>query len=249
VLALAVAADAVDIGALGRIVEIGEAGVVELEIGAAELVQRRDLVGVDAGEIVPERIHLGIDARVDGGAAAAVVQHRRRRDRQLGRRSRRRNRFEIGEIVAEDRPGEGEPAGDPVRRRAERHRSGLVLELDMQLPVAVDHAADLIEEIHVPRAAAHLAVGDPAQPERRLAPHRRGDRLVLDGAQFRRGEPPRLMLLPRLQQLRRAQQAADMIGAERRAVHQNGISSSRSLPGARLRPPAPPPMARPGASP
>src|SRR6266436_4110875 len=64
-LLLAVAADARHIGALGRVVEIGEAGVVELQIGAAECGKTGDLLPVDPGEVVPEGVHLGIGGLVD----------------------------------------------------------------------------------------------------------------------------------------------------------------------------------------
>ncbi len=78
VLGVAVAADAVDISALGGVVEIGEAGVVQLQIGAALRGKAGDLVAVDQGQVVPERLHLGVRGPVDHGAAAAVMQHRGR---------------------------------------------------------------------------------------------------------------------------------------------------------------------------
>ena len=50
------------------------------------------------------------------------------------------------------------------------------------------------------------------------------DRPVLGGAQLGRSDAACLMVGPRLEQFRRAQQAADMVGAERRVCH------CRSLP-------------------
>ena len=193
----AVAADAVDIGALGGVVQIGEAGVVELEIGAAERRQAGDLLGVDLGEVVPERLHLGIGGLVDRRAAAAVMQHRRRGDRQLGRRAVGAwlpdRGFEKGEIVAENRLVEPKLAGDAMRGRAELDGAGLILEFDMQAVVAVGDAADLIEEIHVPRAAAHLAVGDPAEADVPLQLHPVANGAILGCAQLGRGEAASLM--------------------------------------------------------
>ena len=75
-----IAADARHVVALLRIVEIGEARVVELQIGAAAFAELRDLVRVDGGQIAPELFHARIDGLVDRGAAAAVVHHARARE-------------------------------------------------------------------------------------------------------------------------------------------------------------------------
>jgi hypothetical protein len=76
VLLLAVAADARHIGALRRIVEIGEARVVKLQIAAAARRKAGNLLPIDLGEIMPEGVHLGIGGLVDHRSAAAVMQHR-----------------------------------------------------------------------------------------------------------------------------------------------------------------------------
>ena len=44
---LGVAADLFDVFALRRIVQVREAGVVELQISAAEFAERGDLLGID----------------------------------------------------------------------------------------------------------------------------------------------------------------------------------------------------------
>src|SRR5690606_13365752 len=85
VLVLAVAADLIDVGALARIVEVREARVVNLQVGAAEPAEFLDLPRVDFGEGGPELLHVGIDGRIDGRSAAAVVDHAGRGFRQLGR--------------------------------------------------------------------------------------------------------------------------------------------------------------------
>src|SRR5580700_1520542 len=70
-------------GPLHRVVEVGQAGAVELEVGAAQGGQPGDLVGVGGGQVAPELLDVRVDLRVDRGGAAAVVDHVRRRDRQL----------------------------------------------------------------------------------------------------------------------------------------------------------------------
>ena len=40
-----------DLGPLGRVVQVGQGGVVELQVGAAELVQPVYLVGVGRGQV------------------------------------------------------------------------------------------------------------------------------------------------------------------------------------------------------
>ena len=61
--------------------------------------------------------------------------------------------------------------------------------------------------------AAELAVGDGLQPDLLLHSHDLADRAVLDGAQVGRDLAASLPL-PRIEQLLRAQEAADVIGAE-----------------------------------
>ena len=67
----------------------------------------------------------------------------------------------------------------------------------------------------MPRAAPELAVGDALEPDLLLHPHEIADRGILDPPQFLGRDPPRLMFGPRPQQLRRPQQAAHVVGAER----------------------------------
>src|SRR5260370_40495554 len=221
VLALARAAEPGDVVALRRVVEICQAGVVELEIAATELAQRRDLVGIDAAEIVPERGEVGIDLVVDGGAAAAVMHHARRGHGELRRCLG--DRFQEGERLGEDRPLERELAGDAQRRRGELDVALLVVELDREIVLHLGDAADLVEEIHVPGGAAVLAVGDALEADLLLHLHRLGHGVVLDPAHRRARKAARLVLLARLQQFLGPQQAADMVGAEgRRGARRHG---------------------------
>ena len=77
-------------GALRRIVQVGQPGVVELQVAAAELGERGDLGGVGGRQVGEELLEIGVDGAVDGRRAAAEVDHARRRDRQLRRRPWRR---------------------------------------------------------------------------------------------------------------------------------------------------------------
>jgi hypothetical protein len=68
----------------------------------------------------------------------------------------------------------------------------------------------------VPGRAAELAVGCRLEPGLTLEAHDLADRLVFGRAETRGVEPARRVLRARLEQLGRTEQAADMIGAERR---------------------------------
>ena len=72
-----------------------------------------------------------------------------------------------------------------------------VLGLAMQVGDCHDHdliAADLVEEIHVPGAAAKLAVGDALEPDLLLHPDYFANGFVLDAAQLRGRQAAGLML-------------------------------------------------------
>jgi len=78
------------------------------------------------------------------------------------------------------------------------------------------HALELLEEIDVEIGAAELAVGDALQAPVLLELDDVADRLVLDRAQLGAADRVLLeMLVARLEQLFRAQEAAYVIGAER----------------------------------
>ena len=227
VLVLGVAADRAHVLALGRVVEVGEARVVELQVGAAQLAETPDLLGVGGGQVRPERVQVGVERLVDRRPAAAVVDHARRRDRELRRLLAAPRRLQELERVAEDRRRQPDPVVDVQRRRRELDRALLVAELHMQRLVEhLGDAVELVDEVHVPRRAAELAVGHGAQARRRAgARPRRGSRRPRSRAARRRRSRRRRTARRASQQLRRAQQAADVVGAERRSVsrrHQIG---------------------------
>ena len=79
----------------------------------------------------------------------------------------------------------------------------------------------------MPGAAAELAVGHPLEADLLLHPDHIADRRILDAAQLLGREAAGRMLGARLQQFRRAQQAPDMVGAERRS---NAVDHGESVP-------------------
>src|ERR1051325_1540337 len=81
----------------------------------------------------------------------------------------------------------------------------------------------------MPGAAAELAVGDPLEAEFGLHLDRLFDAIVLAAAQGLGGDPAALVFGPGGQQGLWPQQAADMIGAERRGLRRHGPA----LPAAR----------------
>ena len=78
-------------------------------------------------------------------------------------------------------------------------------------------AAELVDEVHVPGRAAELAVGDVLQADVLLQRDDVADRRVLDRAQLVVVDAAGRVVLAGLEQLGRAQQAADVVGPERAA--------------------------------
>src|SRR5262249_58896947 len=78
------------------------------------------------------------------------------------------------------------------------------------------HAFQPAEKIEMPPRAAKLAVGGELEPDPLLLVDRCFDLAILDRAQRLGGDCVARALLARRLERRRAQQAADMIGAKRR---------------------------------
>src|SRR5215469_11887294 len=74
-LTLAVAAQLCNVLSLFWIVEIREAGIVELQIGAAELSECIQLGSVSLREIMPELFHIRINRRINRRAASPIMHH------------------------------------------------------------------------------------------------------------------------------------------------------------------------------
>jgi hypothetical protein len=109
-------------------------------------------------------------------------------------------------IVKSERPGHAHAL------RARLH----ALELYALLEIDQLGAGEPGEEIEVPPGTAELAVGDRREPDVFLLPDDLGDLAVLDRLEVGVADLTLGVFLARLLERRRAQQAADVIGAERR---------------------------------
>src|SRR6185437_6139545 len=111
--------------------------------------------------------------------------------------------------------------------RGELDVAGLVVEHAPQVLLSLLHARDLVYEVHVPGGAPELADGDRPQPDLLLHPDRLADRVVLGGPQVTGGDRAARGFLTGLEQVAGAEQAADVIGAERRCrAYGHGILSA-----------------------
>jgi hypothetical protein len=88
-----------------------------------------------------------------------------------------------------------------------------VVELDGHVARRLADAVERVDEVHVPRRAAELAVGGGVQSDVLLHAHDVADRLVLDGAQRLVVDPAGGVILAGAQEVGRTQQAADVVGA------------------------------------
>ena len=146
-----VTADRLDVLALGRVVDVGEARVVELQVAAAEFVEALQLLRVGRGEVLPEDVEVGVYVTVDRRVAAPVVDHARRRNRQLRRLVGVSVIAHERERVREDRLAQPDLAGDAHRRRRIVIGAALALELHVQrLALDLGDAVELVDEVHVP---------------------------------------------------------------------------------------------------
>ena len=202
--------------ALLRVVEVGEAGVVELEVGAAELGHPPHLLGVRRGEVGPERLEVRVDRLVDRGPAAAVVDHVRRGDGQLRDLVALDHRLQERERVAEDRVPEPDPVVDAQRGGLEVEVAALVVEVHRQLLVGRVDTLELVDEVHVPRRTPELAVGRRTDAGLALERDDVADRGVLDLSQAVVVELARPVSGAGGEEVRRSEQASDVVGTERR---------------------------------
>ena len=104
------------------IVEVSQARVVELQVGAAQRAETAHLLAVGRRQIGPELIHPGVDRFIDRGAASAVVDHARGGDGELRRLLRRDAGLQKRERLSEDRLRDPDLAVDTQRRRGELQR-------------------------------------------------------------------------------------------------------------------------------
>jgi hypothetical protein len=167
--------------------------------------------GVGGPEVAIERIHLGIGTGVDGLAPVAEMQRGRTRNGHL--RSHARGLPDEPEVVDHRVAGiRGELAD-----RAQQNRLGLrPLELHLPLTLVGFHAAETLEKVDLPERTPELSVRRRLQADGFLLRDDLADFFVFDLAERivadLSGRPLRAGFL----QSRRAEKAADMVGAERR---------------------------------
>src|SRR5262249_49368142 len=109
-------------------------------------------------------------------------------------------------------PGKADPAGDLDPFRARRN----AMKLDAVVGGVGRGAVEPLEEVEVPPGAAELAVGGELEPDLLLLLDDLLDLAVLDLLQLRGADLALLTLDPRGPERRGAQQAAHVIGPERR---------------------------------
>ena len=134
-------------------------GVVELQIAAAGVVEGADRRAIGLGDIVEERVEIGIDVLADRGAALAEMERRRRRDRHFRRDAGMR--FEKLEMLQHRMAGKADLAGDLDALGLGLH----AVKLDAVLGGVGRHAVEAAEEIEMPPGAAEFAVGRELQPD------------------------------------------------------------------------------------
>ena len=203
-----------DLGSLRRVVEVGQAGVVQLQVGAAELGDPPHLLRVRGGEVGPELLHVRVDVPVDRRRTAAVVHHVRRRDGELRRRVRStidcRKRKSSAKIVWSSRILLPTCSAAGVNSMLALG----VAELHREVARRLADAAELVDEVHVPGRAAELAVGGASAARPRAASRRRSSIAASSTARSSSASiRPAAKSLAGGQQLGRAQQAADVVGA------------------------------------
>ena len=158
-------------GALAHflIAEIGQIGVVELDVAAAGFGQERQFLAIQLGKVGEEPVEIGIGVLVDGVAAAPEMGHGRRRQGDLHRMIGERG----GELVIfhlDAALGQRHPADHPGH---EGGRLGFILGFmllvlvgdrhrPLEIPRGVD-VDDLLDEVDVEAGAPELAVGDGRQ--------------------------------------------------------------------------------------
>src|SRR4029450_1111854 len=127
-------------------------------------------------------------------------------------------RLEEAEMREHGMAGKADPAGNLDPFRARRN----AMELDAGVRGVGGHPVEALEEVEMPPGAAKLAVGGELDPDLLLLLDHLLDLAILDLLQLRGADLALLALRPRGLERRGAQQAAHVIGPERRlgSLHQ-----------------------------
>jgi hypothetical protein len=175
-------------------------------------VQRRELAAIHLDHVAPERVEGGIGLAQDRVASAHEMQHDRRRHGHLRRALS--DGLEEGQVLREDRPGPPDRLVDDELFDRDRFAPLVLVE---EVPLLGRQAAGshgLPEEVDDITLAAKLAVADRLQPGGLLQRHHFADRLVFDPPERLALDQALATLFTRFDQVRRAQEAADLVGAE-----------------------------------
>ena len=210
-----------------RIAQISEIGIVELQVSAPCLTKQPDFDAVRCGDIGVEELEIRIRFATDRFPATAKVKHRGGWNRHLGRAGRHRlqelevvdlNRFDMSHRTDDVHHG---------RRKIDRSRGAVKACRDATFG---HDAGELLEKVDVEIRAAKLTVRNAVEPGVLLHLDDVTDRGIFDVAQcgaraFAFGKS-----FTRIEQLRRPQETADMIGPEGRGgTHAHGpVSSARA---------------------
>jgi hypothetical protein len=225
-----------------RVAEFRECRLVDLDIAAAGRGQRRELVAEAVHDVAPERIDILVRTRRHCGVAAAEMQRARPRNRDLGQGISAGHRLEHEEVVHVNGAAPCDPAADPRDRlrAAAAHIGCCRCALIFKVPISgkpeigvlvhgvgcrqgvngdvAEPPAEPAVEITMVGGAAEFSVGDDREAGGRLQPHRIGYRLGLDGGQGVRPDLARAEAAARRDQALGPQQAADVLGPERRTA-------------------------------
>src|SRR5215470_1992647 len=196
--------------ALLRIADHRPGGVVELQVAAAGVVEGADGLAIGHAHVVEVAVEIGVDLLADGLPALAEMQRRGRRDRHLGR--------DLGVVLDEAEMLEVRMAGE-IDLADHAHALGLGLDAGEGDALAGGVELDPVEplvEVELPPSAAELAIGRKLEPDLLLLLDDLLDLAILDRLELGGGDLTLLALPSRLLERRGAQEAADVIGAERR---------------------------------
>ena len=183
--------------------------VVELKVAAPGVVKCAHRLGISIGGVGEEGIEVGINVPADRGPAASKMQDGRRRNGHLGRHVRRA--LEESEVVQHGMVRETDLAGD-----GDALRLGLdAFELNRGDAARPFDPVKSGEEVEVPPGATELAIGHGLETGFFLSGDHVPDARILDFPKACIVEHAALPFRTGLLDLRRAQQAADLIGAKR----------------------------------
>ena len=210
------------------VAEIGEVGIVKLQVGASRRGERVDLGAVGARNVGEKLLQVGIRFAADRVASTAEVQHGRRRygdfRRTLGHRPQKI------EVVHLNRLDVTHRRRDVHDRRREIDAAAGAVEADGDATLGLD-AGKLLQKIDVEVGPPEFAVGNALEAETFLKADDVANGRVFHLAQLRPRNLALAVSLARIEQRSGAQEAADMVGAKGRfGASAHACASSKPIP-------------------